>query len=62
MTFKIFFQINDQAPVLAFTWTKISAQAGIARAKKDAVLFGYDPSEMTFFAQSVATGEIVAYG
>jgi len=60
--FKIFFQIDDQAPTLAFTWSKQSAAAGIAQAKKDAAAFGYDPAEMTFFAQSIATGEIVAFG
>lgn len=61
-TFKIFFQIDDQAPVLAFTWSKQNAAAGIAQAKKDAALFGYNPAKMVFFAQSIATGDIVAFG
>lgn len=60
--FNIFFQTDlDAAPVLAFTWTRAAA-AGIARAKRDAAAFGYTPDTMTFFAQDVATGDIVAFG
>jgi hypothetical protein len=58
--FKIWFQQNDEAPVLAFTWTR-GAQAGLNRAKQDAAAFGYNVAEITFFAQNIATGDIVAY-
>jgi long-subunit fatty acid transport protein len=60
--FRIYFQTDAfEAPVLAFNWTRDSA-AGIERAKRDAAAFGYNPASMTFFAQDVATGDIVAFG